>query len=130
MATVLSILWPSLLLVFLYQGHLEYFVGTGTLVVLLAFGLTGFFWMLLEGRTPPHNLALWGLKLARGLVFWGISLGLLFWSLITLFQINTDTGFEYGLLFAIVFFPFAGFILSLVLTVYSFFFIKTDTSVE
>lgn len=91
---------------------------------MLAFGITGFFWMLLEGQTPPHNLASWGLKLARGLVFWGIALGLLFWSLTTLFRINTDTGFDYAFLFAVVFFPFAGLILSLVLASYSFFFIK------
>jgi hypothetical protein len=121
MGTVLGLLVPGVPLLLL-RPSLEGAPGIAT--VLLAFAMTGFFWMLLEGQTPPHDLGSWSLKLARGLVFWGIALGLLFWGLITLFRIDTYTGSDYESLFEIVFFPFAGLILSLVLTSYSFFFIK------
>jgi hypothetical protein len=125
MATILGLLVPSLPFVLLYPGQVR-FVGIETVLFLLPFGVTGFFWMLLEGQTPPRDLGSWSAKLARGLVFWGTLLGLLYWSLPFLVGKDMYTGFEYAFLFAILFFPFAGLTFSFVLTSYSFFFIKSD----
>jgi hypothetical protein len=123
MAIVLSVCvsgLPSLLLPVDWSAKPRIFTW------MLAFGTTGFFWMLLEGQTPPHNLASWGLKLARGLVFWGILLSVLLWNLPIIFRINTYSGFDYELPLTFVFSLFAGLILSFVLASYSFFFIKRD----
>lgn len=127
MATVLSILLPGAPLLLL-RPSLEGAPGIAT--VLLAFAMTGFFWMLFEGQTPPRDLGLWGLKLARGLVFWGILLSVLLWNLPIIFRINTYSGFDYELPLTFVFSLFAGLILSFVLTVYSFFFIKNNKPSE
>jgi glucan phosphoethanolaminetransferase (alkaline phosphatase superfamily) len=96
----------------------------GIATLLLAFAMTGFFWMLFEGQTPPHSPASWGLKLARGLVFWGILLSVLLWNLPIIFRTKTYSGFDYELLLTFVFSLFAGLVLSFVLASYSFFFIK------
>jgi hypothetical protein len=125
MATVLGLLVPSLPFVLIYPGQVR-FVGIETMLFLLPFGVTGGLWMLFEGQTPPHDLGSWSAKLARGLVVWGTLLGLLYWGLPLVIGIDMYAGFEYGHIFAVVFFPFAGLVLSFVLASYSFFFIKND----
>ena len=91
---------------------------------LLAFGLVGLFWMFFEGKTPPQLVSSWFFKLMRGMFIWGPLLGFLIWILPTIFKLDFAESFDYGVILVFFISLIMGFILALVLSIYSYFFIK------
>ncbi len=89
-----------------------------------AITFVGIVWMLFEGITPPHNFVSWLGKLVRGVFLWGILIGVLTWILPVIFRVNYYSGSDYEILLTSILAMGIGFILSLVLNVYSYFFIK------
>jgi hypothetical protein len=98
---------------------------TGYILWFVAFGLTGFFWMLFEGKTPPYRFEDWFVKIIiRGLFIWGIILGLLIWYLPMIFNIRIAEGFDLAIPFVFTLSSIMGLILSFILSIYSYLFIK------
>jgi hypothetical protein len=122
-AAVISLLvsfLPFLLLPFNWEGAASQLIPW-----VLAFGVTGLSWMLFEGKTPPNGGLAWAAKLGRGAVVWGFELGLLMWWLPIAFRVQTDSGFDYVLLFISLLALVMGLVLSLVLSIYSVYFIES-----
>jgi hypothetical protein len=90
-----------------------------------AFSLTGIFWMFFEGKIPPKTSLKWVIKLFRGIFVWGILLDLLIWHLSLLFNIRFAEGLDFAVILVFIFSSVMGFFLAIVLSIYSFFFIKT-----
>jgi hypothetical protein len=91
----------------------------------LAFGLTGFSWMIFEGETPLKGIKAWIFRLVRGMFIWGALLGFLIWILPAILKLSTSDGFENVFVFLLVLAIIIGFVLSFVLSIYSYFFIKS-----
>ena len=89
----------------------------------IAFGLIGFFWMIFESRIPPYHFTGWFIKIIRGIFIWGPILGILIYYLPAIFNV-TDPGFHDSAQYIIIFSILMGFILSVILSIYSYFFIR------
>jgi hypothetical protein len=91
----------------------------------VAVSLTGILWMLFEGSTSPQGFTSWFAKLVRGTFFWGLIIGLLNRYLPIIFRVYRDSGSDYEILFLAILAIAIGFLLSLILSIYSYFFIKS-----
>ena len=81
--------------------------------------------MFFEGKTPPQRFESWLLKILLGLFIWGPLYGLLTWNIPTLFKQQFAEGLDFGLILIFIHSLVVGFVLSLVLSIYSYFFIKS-----
>jgi hypothetical protein len=97
---------------------------TRSILWFVGFGLTGFFWMLFEGKAPPHHFGDWFVKIfIRGVFIWGPILGMLIYYLPEIFHV-ADPGYHDLIQYLIPFSILMGIIFTLILSIYSYFFIK------
>ncbi len=80
--------------------------------------------MFFEGETSPQGIKTWFFRLIRGMFIWGLLLGFIVWILPAILKLIPADGIENAFIILLIISIMMGFILSLVLSIYSYFFIK------